>query len=493
MPVTIKSKFILFSVIFTLMVFGIPFAFLVKQLNENFHQRSLILLDTTIDMLRYGLNNAMMIGEQKNVQHIVDKIALNRNIEHLRLLDLNGQIKYSSIPDEMGKSIFIVSPDHIEKGFKERKIRKVKFLSGDASYSISEPILNTTECQTCHTNGAILAYIDVDTRFTRAETSFFTGVFHLLFLSVAFIIAFFLAFYMLFNYYINTPLVEVMRAVSNFEKGKLDFRLKTVRKDEMGILQRHVNKMAEEIKKTREEIENLHLEQLQRADKLVNLGELSAEVAHEVNNHSAVIMSRADYILLEASSNPALLRFQDDLDVIIKEITKVSQITGNILRNSKKLPRNFGKMDLAKIVSDGLKIYEPVLRKKSCTLIEEYPDEPVYINGDPVQIEQILSNLVTNAIDASQNEIEIRIAVQKLGADEVRLSVSDKGEGMSAEKVEHIFSPFFTTKPPGKGTGLGLYIVQKICKNHRATLDCQSEPGEGTTFNITFKILKEDQ
>lgn len=493
MPITIKSKFVLFSVIFTLLVFGIPFAFLVKQLNENFHQRSLILLDTTIDILRYGLNNAMMVGEQKNVQHIVDKISLNKNIEHLRILGLDGTIKYSSVADEKGKSIFDVSPDHIEKGFMHRKVRNVKFISGDASYSISEPIKNARECQTCHKNGPELAYIDIDTRFTKAETSFFTGVFHLTFLSIAFILAFFLAFYMLFNYYINQPLLQVIRAVSNFEKGRMNFRLPAERKDEMGILQRHINRMAEEIEKSKEEIENLHLEQLQRADKLVNLGELSAEVAHEVNNHSAVIMSRADYILLEAASNPALLKFQDDLDVIIKEITKVSQITGNILRNSKKLPRNFGKIDLVNVVREGLKIYEPVLRKKSCRMIEQYPEEPVYINGDAVQIEQILSNLVTNAIDASAADSELTISIELSGMEEVRLSVSDKGEGIPPEKMEHIFSPFFTTKPPGKGTGLGLYIVQKICKNHRASLDCSSEQGKGTTFNITFKIYKEDQ
>ena len=106
--------------------------------------------------------------------------------------------------------------------------------------------------------------------------------------------------------------------------------------------------------------------------------------------------------------------------------------------------------------------------------------------GDPQQIEQVLINLINNAIDAMQDSGELTVNIGRNDENDCQLLVMDTGEGIGEHSLEHIFSPFYTTKSPERGTGLGLYIVRNICKNHGADIDCRSEVGKGTVFTITF-------
>ena len=107
-----------------------------------------------------------------------------------------------------------------------------------------------------------------------------------------------------------------------------------------------------------------------------------------------------------------------------------------------------------------------------------------------IQIEQVVTNLVNNAIDALPKNGELKIEIQQTEKNEPLLIISDNGEGIDEHILDKIFSPFFTTKKGNKGTGLGLYIVNNICKNHNAEIKCKSVKGEGTEFIITFKGVK---
>ena len=101
-------------------------------------------------------------------------------------------------------------------------------------------------------------------------------------------------------------------------------------------------------------------------------------------------------------------------------------------------------------------------------------------------------NLINNAIDAMDKNGNLEISVKSLNDAEIELSIKDNGEGIDAGTIDKIFSPFYTTKAGDKGTGLGLYIVKNICKNHNAEIECKSKVNVGTTFLITFKVKKED-
>ncbi len=486
---TINTKFIFFTIVFILLSVGVPTTFLILQLRENFDQRSKVMLESTVDVVHNCLINAMRMGKQKQVQTILDNIANNESVDHIRIFNEKGIISFSSSHEEIGSNLNIIAPGHTNLNAINEK--KVILLEDERSYSVTSPILNRTDCQSCHGTGEYIAYLDVDTNLTKAEVNFHTGYLHMIFLAGAIIIILFLGFYYLFNFFINKPLNRFKKALDDVEKGDLNTRLPSEKPDEMGLLEKHFNHMVINLKESKQKIDELHFEQLQRADKLVTLGELAAEMAHEINNPAGIIMSRADYIQMDIDQNPGLKKYNEDLEVMINQVSKISKITGSILKYSKKLPKEFHRIDLKKISEESLNILGPRLAKKGIDVERIYDSDKTEIKGDSTQMEQVMTNLVNNAIDAIDKKGKIIIGIREVDAERILWYINDSGSGMDKNTQEQIFSPFFTTKSADKGTGLGLYIVRNICKNHNAEVECESNPGEGTTFNIIFPTIKE--
>ncbi len=482
---TIHSKFVVVTVIFILLVVGIPTTFLILQFRENFKQRSQVMLNSTMDVVNSCINNAMMLGKLKQMQTIVNNISKNESVSHIRIVSPRGIIRFATDTTEIGKSITIVAPGHFERVMPE--IDLVKLADHDKFYTMIRPILNLRPCLTCHADaGDIIAYVDVDTDLTQAERYFFTGSLHMTFLAVLIIIVLFFGFYFIFNKYIRRPLINFRSALDQVHDGNLNVSLPAKKEDEIGVLEGHFNHMVVNLRDSKAEIEALHFEQLQRADKMVTLGELAAEMAHEINNPAGIIMSRADYLQMSSDKIHGLKQYHEDLAVIINQVDKISKITGNILKYSRKLPKEFKKIDLQVIIEESLTILGPRLAKNKIKLEKYFNTNDTKINGDPLQIEQVLMNLINNAVDAMPGGGDLTINVERPKENQMVLSISDSGSGIDAAIQEQIFSPFFTTKKDGKGTGLGLYIVNNICKNHGAEITCDSKPGEGTTFRIVF-------
>ncbi len=486
---TIKSKFIFVTIVFIILSVGIPTFFLLIQFKKNFHQRSETMLKATIDVVNNGIINEMnLLGEHKNIQNIIDYIADLNSISHIRIIMKDGTIKYSTIENERGKNLEELNSHHLKDINSTGTV--INLINKNEVYSAIQPIINEVNCQSCHKQGKIIAYLDVDIHLTPAERAFYTGSVHIIFLSVLMILFLFFGFYIMFNYFINKPLIRFVDALDYVDSGNLNIQLPGRNDDEFGKIEGHFNRMVRHLRESREKIDEMHFEQLQRADKMVTLGELAAEMAHEINNPAGIIMSRTDYLLLEAGDNRFLKDYIEDYEVIQKQIEKVSAITGNILKYSKKIPKKSQLINLGQLVENSLHILEPRIRKYNINIQRDFTCEATCekprIIGDQQQIEQILINLFNNAIDAIHNSGEIKISVKCLDKGDIELSIADNGIGMPEEIRSQIFSPFYTTKPPEKGTGLGLYIVKKICDSHNAQITCFSEENKGTTFIITF-------
>jgi len=483
---SVKSKFISFTLILILLGVGVPTTFLILQFRDNFRQRSVVMLETTMEVLYNGLNSVMMLGNQKNIQHILDNLAKNKNVHHIRIFQKDGLILYSSDSTEVGKKVWNISPDHLK--LRDQSQQKTFLLDSDhRTYTLFQPIVNEKRCQRCHGTAANLGFLDIDTELTQAESNFFTGSVHIIFLGLVTISVLVLGSYFIFCKYVNKPLTSFTKALEKVRSGDLESRFTETRNDEFGIIQAHFNQMVQQLKDSREEIEKLHFEQLKRADKMVTLGELAAEMAHEINNPVGVIQSQADYLTLEMSQKGELKAYAGEIDVITNHVEKIAKITRNILRYSKKLATDFHEFDIAKTIDGVIDILEPRLQRKGIQVEKQIVLRPATIYGDPLQIEQVLTNLINNSIDAMESGDTLKISLGKNANDHVSLVVEDTGSGMDEYTRENIFTPFFTTKPDAKGTGLGLYIVKNICNNHNAGLQCDSKPGFGTKFTITFE------
>ena len=490
---TIKSKFIFFSILLIIVSVGIPNYFLIQQFRTNFRERSELYLNSSMDMILFNLSNSMRENHSQNIQKAIDNMVLNKNVNHIRIFNSDGLVLFSTIHGDINNNIQVVAPNHIDLNLIEGEERKINLMDDDHAFTAFQAIKNEIECQNCHGNESIIAFIDVDTHLTTPEKNFNTGVIRFIYLGIALIILLAVGLLIIFNYFINKPLYKINEAITKLGKGDFGLQLPVGRDDEFGNLNKHFNRMVYELDNSQKEIEQLHNEQLRRADKMVTLGEIAASMAHDINNHSAIIMARADYLQMQTINDSSFDKFNEELSVIIDQVYKISKTTGYILKNAKRVSSKFSYFSLSEILDSTISNIDPLFKMKNVSIEWNSSDGDFVIHGNVEQVEQVIMNLSNNALDAMEAGGKLKISVGENQLGEIELSISDNGKGIPPENIDRIFSPFFTTKIGEKGTGLGLYIVNNICKNHNAELKCNSQVGKGTEFIITFKSEKDTQ
>jgi two-component system NtrC family sensor kinase len=313
------------------------------------------------------------------------------------------------------------------------------------------------------------------------------------------------------------PIRELSRASMAVAEGQLDQHLPVKTGDEVGELSASFNKMVDDLRQYRKDIEhwNKTLEdrvaqrtrqlaatqaKLVRSEKLAAVGELAAGVAHELNNPLAGIYAFlqvfADTIKsrsLSDLSEEEVKDFQDNLVHVEREIQRCKSIIGSLLTLAHPTREEFAQVDLNKVVTDTLALMRGNLTKAGIDVEMHFePDIPA-IKGDANALQQVLVNIVVNARKAMPDGGELTILTSMVKNDHsVCVSVSDTGGGIDEEMQARIFDPFFTTSKPGEGIGLGLSISYGIIRDHNGEIQVQSISGEGATFSIILPVTGAD-
>ena len=222
---------------------------------------------------------------------------------------------------------------------------------------------------------------------------------------------------------------------------------------------------------------------LAQSSKLASLGEMSASVSHELNQPLAAMktyLAGARLLLRAKRSEEALASFQriDDL------IDRMGSIARTLKSFARKGGEAFAPIDLRTCLADALTMMEPMLRDSRVLVVRTVPPEPVMILGDPVRVEQVILNLMRNAVDATQGCRNPQIDVIVSQGEMAKLSVRDNGHGLA--DINALFEPFYTTKPAGKGVGLGLAISSGIVQDHGGRLTALNVPEGGALFEVEF-------
>ena len=251
-------------------------------------------------------------------------------------------------------------------------------------------------------------------------------------------------------------------------------------------------------KRAAEEQEKLQT-QLQQAQKMEAIGTLAGGISHDFNNLLQAINGYTQLLLMEKSETDPEY---SSLKAIQDAGFRASDLVRQLLLFSRKADSTRGPLELQHEVERAKKLLERTIPKM--VDIQVHSGTRLWtINADPVQIEQMILNLGTNAADAMTDGGELLFEIENATLDDefirrhkgaqpgryVLLSVSDTGHGMDNKTVEKIFEPFFTTKAFGKGTGLGLASVYGIVNSHGGYIACYSEVGQGTTFKIYFPAI----
>ena len=227
-------------------------------------------------------------------------------------------------------------------------------------------------------------------------------------------------------------------------------------------------------------------DQLKHAERLVSVGELAAGIAHELNNPLTDILGFAQL----ASRRPDLPEeTYQDLVRIVKSSLYAREVIKKILLFSRQSHPTQTQADLNAIVAEWLDFIEFRCAKSDIDVVLDLQPDLPSIVGDPAQLNQVLINLVINAIHAMPQGGQLTIHTG-LDDDSVSLSVQDTGSGIKRDMIEKIFLPFFTTKEVDQGTGLGLSVVYGIVQEHNGNVSVRSKEGEGSDFRVTLPLQR---
>lgn len=223
-------------------------------------------------------------------------------------------------------------------------------------------------------------------------------------------------------------------------------------------------------------------EKLIRTARLASLGELAANVAHEVNNPLTGILG---YTSLMIDDMPDTHPDKEKLNVIYNETMRIKHIVRNLLDFARQREPKMDKTCIVDVVKDTLSLISHLAKVSNIKIIEEYIDNPPLVSVDTQQMKQVFLNLFNNAIYAMPKGGVMKVMVSK-EAKRLNVSVHDNGGGIPKDIIHKIFDPFFTTKPQTKGTGLGLSISHGIVERHGGTIEVESEIGRGSIFTVRF-------
>lgn len=221
---------------------------------------------------------------------------------------------------------------------------------------------------------------------------------------------------------------------------------------------------------------------MEHADRLGILGEITAGIAHELNTPLANILGFAELI---KSKNAQSAQTEHDLDKIINSAIFSREVVKKLMFFACEMPQNMSKTDIVPIIRDAINLLDPTFKKNEVHYKIAIPEGNVMLKADTIQLTQVIFNLVLNAIYFSPKGGTIKISLKE-NQKEIAIKISDEGPGISSENLNKIFQPFFTTKPVGDGSGLGLSVVHGIIKGHGGTIDYQANKPTGAIFIITF-------
>jgi C4-dicarboxylate-specific signal transduction histidine kinase len=236
-------------------------------------------------------------------------------------------------------------------------------------------------------------------------------------------------------------------------------------------------------------------EQLVQAGKLATLGELTTGVAHELNNPlnniGLFVGNATDLLELGVGNKEQIV---GELRRTLQQVRKATEIISHLRTFGRVASVSREPVSLRQVIEGALSLMQEQLRLREIEVtVDLGPEEPVVV-GNPIQLEQVFINLLTNARDAVAESPRKTIRISgSLNPEGVEVAFTDTGEGIPPGVERRIFDPFFTTKDVGKGTGLGLSITYGIIKEHGGTISVVSSPGEGATFLMRLPLAPADK
>ncbi len=220
-------------------------------------------------------------------------------------------------------------------------------------------------------------------------------------------------------------------------------------------------------------------DRLRKTERIAELGTVASGMAHEIGTPMNVILGRAEYLMDRVTDETV----KKGLQTIVAQVERITRVMNQLLAFARRKPPERGPLVLRDVIENSVEMFQERLVKSRVQVEMQLDEVCPKVQADADQMNQVLINLIMNAIHAMPDGGQLRIGMSPAD-DMVKLTVADTGHGIPQEVIARVFDPFFTTKEFGKGTGLGLTVVKGIIEEHHGSITAESQEGKGTTFTI---------
>ena len=231
-------------------------------------------------------------------------------------------------------------------------------------------------------------------------------------------------------------------------------------------------------------------QQIIQTEKLATIGQLAAGMAHEIGTPLNIISGNAEFIQMDMNESD---KGYQELSVIIQQTKRISVLIKQLLDFARPKILSLQPVDINSVISSVIDFVHHQSEKNNIGIEKAFHEELPKVYGDPALLYQVFLNVIVNAFHAMAKggKLYLKTFMEDGEIEKVAITVEDTGDGIPNENLSKLFLPFFTTKEPGRGTGLGLAVAQRIIQEHNGTILIDSEVGKGTVVTIRFNAFKQ--
>lgn len=489
--------------------------------------------DNVAAMLLLSISHEMLDDNPKGVQDILQSVGSHPGVDRIRLFNKEGEISHSSDPEEVGTMVDKRGEACFLCHDANQPIRHLSIADRSRVYEngAGQKMLSTisvienekrcggTDCHADITEKTILGVLDVSVSMEPTEKRIVAASWKAAFVSMCVMILTSLGLFALVQATVNRPVWNLIEATRQVASGDFSQKVSQKAPSELGVLTSSFNKMVEtmhvsktqeqewisvlkdELRQKSKEVRTAQYQAMQ-AEKLSAVGLVAAGVAHELNSPLMAIITFAHLVRKNFESDS---QEYEDVGMILDEANRCAVIIRNLLDFSRdsKADHKLEFCSPSAIVENTLKLVRPKLREQEieeeCLMAESLPE----IKVDKSQMTPVFLNLMVNAIQAMTpgGKLTVKVdQVQRVDFEDhglppdggstslIRFRVRDTGHGISQRDIGRVLEPFFTTKPAGQGSGLGLSISYGIVTRHGGTIIIDSDGESWTEFTVLLPV-----
>jgi len=481
---SLVTRVIILNILLVSVVIGAFTMFHIRREEEhliNSTRRSAWLLLSTVEK---AIFNSMRVGNSFDVQNILEMVGRSHSLTNVRIFHPDGTILKSARPEEIGTRLRSFDLTLYQNNRREGVFK----VDGKEVLGLVKPIVTNEQCFFCHGQGRkVVGVLNLNFSLEQMTDQIWESYQSFMLHMVVTIVILSSGISFLLLRFVKRPMEEMVEKMAQVEKGDLSVRLEPRYADEMGSLIRSFNSMVDKLQQAREELEEVHSKQMQRADRLASVGEMATGLAHEIKNPLAGISGAISVL---AQDFPEDDPRREVVDQILEQIARLNKTVTDLLYFGRPGKPELTWVDINGLIKETLFFISQHPEARNIHRVKELARDLPPALVDVKQIQQVLFNIIINAIQAMEDggTLTVKTSVSPGRGDSrlIQIEIRDTGPGIPPEMLDRIFAPFHTTK--NQGTGLGLPICKQLVEQHGGTIRVESEVGRGAAFIIELPV-----